>query len=250
MTPNNPSTASDKRVPDVTVERLSIYARILANFHSEGWETVSSALLAARTPFTAAQIRRDLAWFGQFGTRGKGYHIVMLREELDRILGVNEIRRVGLVGVGNLGSALLGYTGFRNRNFKIVAAFDTDRRKVGRTGQHGVQVYSMGQLHDVVVEQGIEMAILAVPVHAAQAALDTVYEAGIRAVLNFDRFSSERPMASVSAALTSPSKWKASPTSLSGSRRAPECGPRGLRQPRSTCDSIELALAMARTTQA
>jgi redox-sensing transcriptional repressor len=185
MTPTDSSTDLDRRVPDVTVERLSIYARILTNLHSEGWETVSSALLAARTPFTAAQIRRDLSWFGQFGTRGKGYHIGMLREELDRILGVNTVRRVALIGVGNLGSALLGYSGFKNRNFKIVAAFDTDMRKVGRTGQHGVQVYSMGELHDVVIEQGIEMAILAVPVHAGQAALDTVSEAGIRAVLNF-----------------------------------------------------------------
>ena len=174
-----------KNVPDVTVERLSIYARILASLHTEGWDTVSSALLAARTSYTAAQIRRDLAWFGHFGTRGKGYEIAALRETLDDILGVSAVRRVALVGVGNLGTALLGYTGFRNRNFQIVAAFDTDMRKVGRTVPAGVKVYSMEDLSSVFASEEVEIAILAVPVHAAQTALKAVVDAGVRAVLNF-----------------------------------------------------------------
>ncbi|MDP6438068.1 MAG: redox-sensing transcriptional repressor Rex [Candidatus Brocadiia bacterium] len=175
----------DKRVPDVTVARLSVYARLLATLQSEGWETVSSAMMADRTPYAAAQIRRDLAWFGQLGTRGKGYDIRGLRETLDGILGVDAVRRVALVGVGNLGSALLGYTGFRTRNFRIVAAFDTDMRKVGRTSPDGVRVHSMGELPAVVAEERVEIAILAVPVPAAQSALDAVVDAGIRGVLNF-----------------------------------------------------------------
>ena len=185
MTPITKELEPDKRVPDVTVERLSVYARVLSSLHSEGWETVSSAILAARTPYTAAQIRRDFAWFGQFGTRGKGYDIASLRETLDHILGVNTVRRVALIGVGNLGSALLGYAGFRNRNFHIVAAFDTDMRKVGRTAPHGAKVYRMDDLHSVVEQEQLEIAILAVPAHAAEAALSAVVDAGIQGVLNF-----------------------------------------------------------------
>ncbi len=185
MTPVPKTRGQAKRVPEVTVERLSVYARVLASLQSEGWETVSSALLADRTPYSAAQIRRDLAWFGQFGTRGKGYDITGLRERLDGILGVDAVRRVALIGLGNLGSALLGYTGFRNRNFRIVAAFDTDMRKVRRTSPEGVRVHSMDELPAVAAEEKVEIAILAVPVPAAQSALDAVVEAGVRSVLNF-----------------------------------------------------------------
>ncbi|MDA1193255.1 MAG: redox-sensing transcriptional repressor Rex [Candidatus Poribacteria bacterium] len=184
---NSDPTASpeSKRVPGVTVERLSIYSRVLAVLEKEGRDTASSSLLAERTPFTAAQIRRDLTWFGQFGTRGKGYPIAELRQKLNEILGVNVPRRVALIGVGNLGSALLGYTGFGEHNFQIVAAFDAEPKKVGTKTPQGIPIYAMRDLLRVVNAAEIEIAILAVPVEAAQKALDAVIEAGIRAVLNF-----------------------------------------------------------------
>lgn len=175
---------NSKRVPDVTIERLAIYSRVLWELEREGRETVSSRALAEHTPYGAAQIRRDFAWFGQFGTRGKGYHIPTLRRHLDLILGVHVPRRVGLVGVGNLGSALLGYSGFREHNFEIVAAFDVDPLRVG-TLFKGVLVYHVNELSPIVRRERIEIGIIAVPASTAQEVCDMLIRAGVKAILNF-----------------------------------------------------------------
>ena len=179
--------ASDltRRIPNPTVERLSVYARVLATLQRDGCVTTSSSIVAERTGFSAAQIRRDLALFGQFGTRGRGYEIASLRAQLDEILGVHIARRVALVGAGNLGSALLGYSGFRDHNFRIVAAFDVSPTRVGSSAPGGVPIHHLDDLPHVASAERVEIAILAVPTEAAQATLDAVARGGIQAVLNF-----------------------------------------------------------------
>lgn len=162
-----------------------MYARVLASLQREDGVTTSSSVIGERTGFSAAQIRRDLALFGQFGTRGRGYEIAELRARLDEILGVHIARRVALVGSGNLGSALLGYTGFREHNFDIVAAFDVSPTRVGAKAPGGVPIHHLDDLPHVASAEKVEIAILAVPVEAAQATLDAVARAGIHAVLNF-----------------------------------------------------------------
>jgi redox-sensing transcriptional repressor len=145
----------------------------------------SSAGLAERTGFSAVQIRRDLTFLGQLGTRGIGYDIRPLHARLEQILGVDVERRVVIVGAGNLGSALIGYTGFREHNFRIVAAFDIAPDRVGVTAQDGVGIRHLDDLDAVVAEENVDIAVLAVPVAGAQSALDVVVKAGIRAILNF-----------------------------------------------------------------
>jgi redox-sensing transcriptional repressor len=181
---NAETATAVKRVPDVTIERLAIYSRVLWELEREGRDTVSSRTLAEHIPYGAAQIRRDFAWFGQFGTRGKGYHIPTLRRQLDLILGVHVPRRVALVGVGNLGTALLGYTGFREHNFDMVAAFDVDPSRIG-VMLNGVPVYPISELSAVVRREGIEIGVITVPTNTAQEVLDMLVRAGVRAVLNF-----------------------------------------------------------------
>jgi redox-sensing transcriptional repressor len=151
----------------------------------EGAITISSADLSERTGFSATQIRRDLAFFGQFGTPGVGYDVWRLHARLERILGVDIERRVVIVGAGNLGTALIGYTGFREHNFRIVAAFDIAPGRVGVTTQQGVRIHHVADLGRIVADEKAEIAVLAVPVAAAQPALDVVVKAGLRAVLNF-----------------------------------------------------------------
>lgn len=175
---------TERAVPEVTIERLSIYSRVLRSLELSGRETISSAGLARHTPYAAAQIRRDLAWFGQFGTRGKGYDVTNLRRQLDVILGVHVTRRAALIGAGNLGLALLGYTGFREHNFEFAAAFDANRQKVGTYAQ-GVRIYAMSEIAAVVADTDIEIAVLAVPAVAAQDCADAAVRAGIKALLNF-----------------------------------------------------------------
>ncbi|MBT3268106.1 redox-sensing transcriptional repressor Rex [Candidatus Poribacteria bacterium] len=184
---DEPHSDSDdaRRVPNPTVERLSVYARVLASFRRDDGVTTSSNVLAQRTGFSAAQIRRDLAVFGQFGMRGRGYDIASLRARLDEILGVHIPRRVALVGAGNLGLALLGYTGFREHNFDIVAAFDVAPGRVGANAPGGIPIHHLDDLPHVASAERVEIAVLAVPVTAAQATLDAVARAGIQAVLNF-----------------------------------------------------------------
>lgn len=187
------AAAVPRRVPNPTVGRLSVYARVLASLQGDEGATTSSGVLGERTGFSAAQIRRDLALFGQFGTRGRGYDISSLRARLDEILGVHIARRVALVGSGNLGTALLGYTGFREHNFEIVAAFDVAPSRVGSKAPGGVPIHHLDDLPHVASAENVEIAILAVPVDAAQATLNAVARAGIHAVLNFAPTRLEAP---------------------------------------------------------
>ncbi|MGH7483725.1 MAG: redox-sensing transcriptional repressor Rex [Longimicrobiales bacterium] len=173
-----------KRVSASTVERLSLYLRLLREVEASGTETVSSRELAWRGGTTAAQVRKDLSVFGTFGKRGLGYSVPELRAKLTSILGLERRWPVAVIGAGKIGSALLGYADFRRQGFQIEAVFDTDPAKVGRRWEGG-EVSGMDALERIVRERGIEIAILAVPASAAQEVLERAVAAGIRGILNF-----------------------------------------------------------------
>jgi len=175
---------NSEAVSEWTVNRLSLYSRLLATLDTEGLTVVSSKELAERIHFTATQIRKDLACFGQFGKRGIGYEIFNLRRAINEILGVHLRRKVVLIGVVNLGSALLGYRVLREHNFEIVAAFDSDP-KIWAQELNSVLIQSPDGLCEVVQAQQIEIGIIAVPLQAAQKALNLLILSGIRAILNF-----------------------------------------------------------------
>ena len=177
-------TAERPGVPQTTVRRLSTYLRTLGLESASGTQSISSARLSEVTGFTAAQIRRDLANFGHFGRRGVGYSVEGLRQELRAILGVDVEWNLVLIGVGNLGKALLAYRGFNQMGFRIIAAFDNDQRKVGST-LSGLTVEPVSKLGERIGEFDIELAIMTTPAEAAQEVLDGLVAAGIRAVLNF-----------------------------------------------------------------
>ncbi len=171
-------------VSEGTINRLSLYSRLLATLETEGMTVVSSSELSKRINLSATQIRRDLACFGQFGKRGLGYEVFALRRAINEILGVHVRRKVALIGVGNLGSALLGYRILREHNFEIVAAFDSDSQKWNKV-VNNVVIQSIDLLSQIVQSKQIEIGIIAVPPHAAQRVLDCLVSAGVKAILNF-----------------------------------------------------------------
>jgi len=168
----------------MTIRRLSIYTRCLLQLEEDGVKTVSSQELAERFNLNSAQVRKDLAYFGEFGVRGIGYYVAGLKAELQRILGLDREWAVVLVGFGNLGSALFHYKGFTRQGFKVVAIVDENPTKIGREVER-VPVIASRDMAREVKARGIQIAILAVPVEAAQAVTDELVAAGIRAVLNF-----------------------------------------------------------------
>lgn len=171
-------------IPKKTVYRLSIYQRCLQRLMENGVSTVSSETLAGVAGVKSTQLRKDLAHFGQFGTRGLGYNVRTLVEMIRDALGRNRLQPVVLVGAGNLGSALLRYSGFQKEGFEILAAFDVAARDAGMKVD-GVPVYPQDELSKFVSEHDVRMAILAVPVSAAQGVVDELVFAGVQAILNF-----------------------------------------------------------------
>jgi redox-sensing transcriptional repressor len=171
------------KIPDETVRRLPIYLRGLMVSADQGHEHISSQALADFVGVQSWQIRKDFSYFGDFGTRGVGYHIEKLAREIKRILRLDVIRKAALVGVGDLGSALLAYPGFGGYGLDIVAAFDIDPQKVGRV-VNGVRIEDPSGI-ETLGERGIILAIVAVPRTAAQQTIDKLAEAGIRGILNF-----------------------------------------------------------------
>jgi redox-sensing transcriptional repressor len=168
----------------MTVRRLSVYTRCLQQLEEDGVTTVSSQELAERFNLNSAQVRKDLAYFGEFGVRGIGYYVSGLRAELQKILGLDREWPVALVGFGNLGSALCHYKGFARQGFRIAAVFDDDPAKVHREAD-GMPVFATRELAREVKARGIQIAIVAVPAESAQTVADALVEAGIKAVLNF-----------------------------------------------------------------
>jgi redox-sensing transcriptional repressor len=172
------------KIPEKTVTRLSIYLRCLEELEADGVTSVSSRQLAERFGLNSAQVRKDLAYFGQFGVRGLGYYIAELKHNLERILGLKQDWEVALVGVGNLGSALIAYKGFQARGFKIGLAFDADPAKMGQI-VGDVQITEIAKLVQTVRRKKVKIAMLAVPAAAAQSVADLLVEAGVTAILNF-----------------------------------------------------------------
>lgn len=173
-----------KKIPSTTISRLSVYVRALAKMRAEGATATSSEKLAEAVGLTAAQIRKDLAYFGQFGVPGRGYYVENLHRELTAILGIDRRWKVVLVGVGNLGSALLGYNGFKKQGFDMVAALDHDPEIIGRTVE-GVEVHDVAAAPAAIAASGAEIGIIAVPAASAQEVCDTLLRAGLKSILSF-----------------------------------------------------------------
>jgi len=171
-------------VAKAVVSRLSLYLRELQRLLTLEIETTSSTQLGSLLGFTDTQVRKDLANFGQFGYPGVGYRCGELVVEIKKILGTDRQWPVVIIGVGNLGRALLGYQGFINQGFNVKAAFDTDLNKTGRQIEN-VPVLALDQLADFVAQNGIKLGIIAVPAQAAQEVADKIVAAGIEGVLNF-----------------------------------------------------------------
>jgi redox-sensing transcriptional repressor len=172
-------------VSELTTNRLSVYLRCLNALDAAGVRTVSSQALAEQFHLNAAQIRKDLAYFGEFGVRGVGYYVKELRRHLRQILGIDRGVCVAIMGAGNLGLALADYPGFREEGFEIVAMFDIAREKIGHRSRAGVPIYDVRDLRKVVRREHIRIAVVAVPAGAAQSVVNVVAGAGIKAVLNF-----------------------------------------------------------------
>ncbi len=184
---------SADQVSELTTNRLSVYLRCLNVLESAGVRTISSQALAEQFHLNAAQIRKDLAHFGEFGVRGVGYYVRDLKRHLRQILGLDRRLRVAIMGAGNLGLALADYLGFRREGFEISALFDTLREKVGQQSRRGVAIHDIQDLKKVVKREGIRIAVIAVPAESAQHVLNLVVAAGITAVLNFSPGTLEVP---------------------------------------------------------
>jgi len=174
----------EPQVPKAVVSRLSLYLRQLQHEVRDGRETISSKDLGTLLGFTDAQVRKDLAYFGHFGYPGIGYRCDELIGAVKKILGTDQQWPVALIGVGNLGRALLGYKGFSQRGFRIVAAFDSDPHNVGGDID-GVPVYHIDNLPEVARENKIRLGMVAVPAAAAQGVADRLAAVGVEGILNF-----------------------------------------------------------------
>jgi len=171
-------------VPEVVIRRLPLYLRALTYLERDGQRVVSSTELGRWTGFSAAQIRRDLSHFGEFGTQGLGYQVGYLRQQLRAILHADRDWHLALIGAGALGDALAHYEAFRQWNFRVVAVFDNDPAKVGQE-LGGVTVEPIADLDQVVVERHVDMAIIAVPAESAQEVADRVVASGIASILSY-----------------------------------------------------------------
>jgi redox-sensing transcriptional repressor len=172
------------KIPEMTIRRLSVYTRCLLQLEEDGVKAVSSQELAERFNLNSAQVRKDLAYFGEFGVRGIGYYVSGLKAELQRILGLDREWPVALVGFGNLGSALFHYKGFGRQGFRIAVVIDDDPAKIGREID-AVPIVSSRDIAREIKARGIQIAIVAVPSEAAQTVTEQLVAAGIKAVLNF-----------------------------------------------------------------
>jgi redox-sensing transcriptional repressor len=170
-------------LPEATIARLPEYLRALHNLE-DGSETISSEALAAAAGVNSAKLRKDLSHLGSYGTRGVGYDVALLIEQIEHVLGLNLRRAVCLVGVGNLGHALAGYAGFASRGFRIVALFDADPAKVGER-INGLTVRHIDELARVAVEESIAIGVIATPAASAQSVADELVAAGVTSILNF-----------------------------------------------------------------
>jgi redox-sensing transcriptional repressor len=177
------------KIPEATIRRLSSYLKCLEDLETKGEKVASSALIATICNVNAAQVRKDFAYFGEFGIRGMGYNVKELRFHIKEILGTNREWRIGVIGIGNLGSALLMYKGFLKQNYKIVAAFDLDpvtvvghiSEKMGKP----IEILHMDRLKEVVKARNVEIGIITTPAAEAQNVANLLVEANVKGIMNF-----------------------------------------------------------------
>lgn len=172
------------KIPEATVSRLSVYSRFLDEVEKQEIVSISSGEIAEGVGGTPAQVRKDLAYFGEFGTRGVGYNVKQLNYEIMNILGLTKRWNVILIGAGNLGSALSQYRGFRERGFQIIAVFDNDLNKVGLK-LNGLPIYAVSQMADFIANNEVAIGIIAVPAEYAQDIADILVDTDIKGILNF-----------------------------------------------------------------
>lgn len=175
---------AEQKLPPVTAKRLPLYYRYLEKLHAVGKGRVSSAELSEALQIDSATIRRDFSYLGELGKKGYGYNVQYLLQFLREFLKQDEVANVVLIGVGNLGTALLRYNFYRSHNTKIVAGFDIDPNKIG-TYVDGIPIYPLNRLKEVALLHDVDVAILTVPVNAAKTVFDEVVGAGIHGILNF-----------------------------------------------------------------
>ena len=177
------------KIPEATIRRLSSYLKCLEDLETKGEKVASSALIATICNVNAAQVRKDFAYFGEFGIRGMGYNVKELRFHIKEILGTNREWRIGVIGIGNLGSALLMYKGFLKQNYKIVAAFDLDpvtvvghiSEKMGKP----IEILHLDRLKEVVKARNVEIGIITTPASEAQNVANLLVEANVKGIMNF-----------------------------------------------------------------
>jgi redox-sensing transcriptional repressor len=173
------------KIPMATINRLSIYLRNLDELMTNDVEVISSERLAKQCGVNPAQIRKDLAYFGEFGVRGVGYRVKDLYSQIKEILGLNRPWNMALFGVGNLGSALIRHANFLKHGYRFVAAFDLDPEKIGKRLPNGLVIEHVDRFEELVKERKVEMGIIAVPPASAQSVANQLILAGINGILNF-----------------------------------------------------------------
>ena len=170
-------------IPDIVIGRLPVYLRTLRLLADDGREVTSSQELGEHLGISSAQIRKDLSHFGEFGKQGTGYNIDFLCRQLQKILNVDRIWPVILVGAGSLGTAIANYQEFESSGFRIVAVFDEDAQKIGKPIGQGLQIGDFAELGRSVAGSGAQIAVMAVPAHAAQRVANELVEAGLNSIL-------------------------------------------------------------------
>lgn len=173
-----------KPIPDIVIGRMPIYLRALQGMAQEGRQVTSSQELGERLGISAAQIRKDLSQFGEFGKQGTGYDINFLRDQIIHILNVDQVWDVAVVGIGDIGSALAHYGGFANRGFRVAMLFDNDPQKIGKV-EGNFTIQDSANLVQMIQQSSIKVAMISVPGESAQAVADKLVEAGVKAILNY-----------------------------------------------------------------
>jgi redox-sensing transcriptional repressor len=189
---NSENSGSEPIVPEVVIQRLPLYVRVLSQYSDSDRDVISSEQLGERLQMTPAQIRKDLSYFGRFGKQGRGYDVAMLEAQLRGILGLDRAWNAALVGMGRLGRAVVSYPGFAPEGFNIVAALDANQQIVGETVAD-LNILPITSLSEIVNKLDIKIGIVTVPIDHAQEVIDNLVKAGIKSILNYAPLSPQVP---------------------------------------------------------
>ena len=189
---NSENTGPESIVPEVVIQRLPLYVRVLSQYRDFNKDVISSEQLGERLQMTPAQIRKDLSYFGRFGKQGRGYDVATLEGRLRGILGLDRTWNTALVGMGRLGRAVVTYPGFAPEGFNIVAAFDANEQIVGETVSD-LKILPISGLSEAVTKLDIKIGIVTVPIDHAQEVIDDLVVAGIKSILNYAPLSPQVP---------------------------------------------------------